>query len=90
MRRVVFGPRGNVLDFGRSQRLFKGALREAIIVRDRFCTEVPACGRSGHRCQVDHIVAWDDGDTTDEANGRLMCGPSNRHRNHKRRRRRRL
>jgi hypothetical protein len=90
VRRVVFGPRGNVLDFGRSQRLFTGALREAIMVRDRCCTEDPSCGRPGHRCQVDHIVAWDDGGTTDEANGRLLCGPSNRHRNRKRRRRRRL
>jgi hypothetical protein len=87
VRRVVFGPRGNVLNFGRKERLFKGALREAIMVRDRSCTEDGACGRAGHRCQVDHVIPWDAGGPTDEANGRLMCGPANRHRHRNRSRR---
>ena len=37
VRRIVFGGPGVLLDFGRSQRLFTGALRQAIQARDRRC-----------------------------------------------------
>jgi hypothetical protein len=79
LRRVVFGPVGNVLEHGRTRRLFSSAQREAIIVRDRWCT-VPGCEVPARRCEIDHIVPWAQGGTTDEANGRAMCDHHNRQR----------
>jgi hypothetical protein len=77
VRRVVFGSKGHVLDFGRKTRFPPGGLREAIIARDRTCT-VDGCERPGRACQVDHHQPWGaDGDTA-EWNLRLMCGPHNR------------
>ena len=61
-------------------RLFTGATRRAIELRDRECThcycDVPAAG-----CQADHIVPYAAGGPTVEENGRLLCGYHNRLRN---------
>src|SRR5690625_7431024 len=40
--RVVFGPEGQVLDSGRTERLFTPAQARAIIARDRHC-QYPGC-----------------------------------------------
>ncbi len=79
IERAVFGPKNRV-EVAETARLFTGATRRAIELRDRTCTH-PYCDRSASACQVDHIIPYaDDGPTTQE-NGRLLCGPHNRMRN---------
>lgn len=62
-------------------RLFKGATRRAIELRDRVCQhrycEIPAS-----RCQADHILSYREGGPTTQANGRLACNRHNRLRVH--------
>jgi hypothetical protein len=70
------------------QRTFTGALRRAILVRDEECTH-PVCDTRASRCQIDHITAHAEGGPTSAANGRLLCGPHNRGRNHRARSRHR-
>ena len=77
--RVVFGPAGRVEVSCRS-RLFTGATRRAIQVRDRRCYH-PYCEEPIARCEVDHIVPYSEGGETTQDNGRLACGFHNRLRN---------
>jgi hypothetical protein len=68
------------VEVGAKARLFSGATRRAIELRDRICQH-PFCDVPMDRCQVDHIVpASQDGPTTQE-NGRLLCNWHNRLRN---------
>ena len=62
-------------------RCFTGATRRAIEVRDRQCCH-PTCDLPASWCQVDHIRPYADGGPTTQENGRLLCGPHNRMRNH--------
>jgi hypothetical protein len=79
LERVVFAPSRRV-EVSATARLFSGATRRAIELRDRECThhycDVPAAS-----CQVDHIVPFSAGGPTVEENGRLLCGFHNRLRN---------
>ena len=77
VRRVVFGPDGHILEFGRAKRFFDGGLREALNVRDRTCAH-PSCEAPARMCQADHIRPWVQGGTTGETNGRIYCGFHNR------------
>jgi uncharacterized membrane protein YgcG len=61
-------------------RLFRGATRRGVEVRDRRCTH-PLCEEPASRCQVDHVVPYAEGGLTTPENGRLLCGPHNRQRN---------
>ena len=59
------------MDIG-EQRLFTGALRRAIELRDRTCTHA-YCDAPVWRCDVDHRIPYAaDGPTTQD-NGRLYC-----------------
>ena len=79
MERIVFGGDARVLEVGRRTRFFTGALRRAIVVRDRHCT-FPGCRERAEVCDVDHIVEYgQDGETTQD-NGRLRCPTHNRQR----------
>ena len=80
VRRLVYEAPGVILDYGRKVRLFKGALREAICARDRFCDH-PGCEIPARQCEVDHVIEWDDGGHTNHRNGRAKC--SFHHRRHK-------
>lgn len=79
IERVVFAPARRV-EVSETARLFTGATRRAIELRDRECThrycDVPAAA-----CQADHIVPFAAGGPTVEENGRLLCGFHNRRRN---------
>jgi len=58
-------------------RIFTGATRRAIEIRDGQCTH-PYCSRPARHCQVDHIIPYSKGGTTTQENGRLLCGRHNR------------
>lgn len=74
--RVVFGPDGRI-EVGQTARLFTGAVRRAIEVRDRICAH-PFCDEPVDRCEVDHIVPYSVGGLTTIDNGRLLCRYHNR------------
>lgn len=77
LERVVFDPAGRVIDIGAKRRLFSGATRRAVQIRDRRC-QFPGCDRPAEDCQVDHIVEWSVGGPTVQDNGRLLCAAHNR------------
>jgi hypothetical protein len=79
IERAVFDPPRRVECSARA-RLFSGATRRAIEVRDQGCTH-PFCDEPAERCQADHVIPYShDGPTTQE-NGRLLCAFHNRLRN---------
>ncbi|MCB1017500.1 MAG: DUF222 domain-containing protein [Acidimicrobiales bacterium] len=75
-RRIVFGPDGHILDFGQARDSFTGPLREAIVIRDRFCTD-PGCRVPGRHGHIDHVVPRSRGGPTSERNGRCQCSTGN-------------
>ncbi|MGQ0434136.1 MAG: DUF222 domain-containing protein [Microthrixaceae bacterium] len=70
--RVIFDGPSRVLDVGVRQRLFTGATRIAVEMRDRFCQH-PSCSVPAERCEVDHVVPYEDGGLTVQVNGRCRC-----------------
>jgi hypothetical protein len=70
--RIVFGPRGEVLDVGRAQRTYSGALRRAVIARDRTC-RFPGCTAPVGLGEVHHVVPWARGGLTSVRTGILLC-----------------
>ncbi len=70
---VVLGTRGEVLDLGRSARLFSPAQRKAMAIRDAECTaegcSIPAAWCEAHH----HKRPWSHGGKTDLADGKLLC-----------------
>jgi hypothetical protein len=79
LERAVMEPSGRV-EVAKTRRLFSGATRRAIELRDRACVH-PFCDVAGSRCQADHIVPWAQSGRTTQDNGRLLCGFHNRLRN---------
>ena len=78
IERAVYRP-DNRVEVSETARLFTGATRRAIELRDRTCTH-PYCDGS-RPCQVDHIIPYPDDGPTNQENGRLLCGFHNRLRN---------
>ncbi|UOY04072.1 HNH endonuclease [Blastococcus sp. PRF04-17] len=70
--RIVFGPDGAPLDYGRSHRVVPKALRRAVEHRDRSCV-FAGCGAPTHWCDVHHLVHWADGGDTNLENSALLC-----------------
>lgn len=69
---VVLGGAGQVLDVGRTQRLFPARLRRAVTARDRGCA-APGCTMPAPWTEVHHIQAWTRGGPTSVENGVLLC-----------------
>jgi hypothetical protein len=70
---AVLGGRSEVLDLGRSRRLFSPAQRKALAIRDRGCRaegcEIPAAW-----CEAHHAgFPWAQGGRTDVKDGLLLC-----------------
>jgi hypothetical protein len=73
LNRVLFTPDGEVLEAGRTQRLFSGAKRAAIAARDGHCT-YPGCTAPPAIGESHHIHHWArDGGRTDVDVGTLLC-----------------
>jgi hypothetical protein len=60
---AVLGGAGQVLDVGRSRRLFTGPLRRALVLRDRGCA-FPGCDRPPSWCEAHHLRHWAHGGPT--------------------------
>jgi hypothetical protein len=80
IERIVFDAPSRVIDVGERRRLFTGATRRAVEIRDRECFH-PTCEEPIDRCQVDHVIPYAAGGPTIIDNGRLACGFHNRQRN---------
>ena len=81
IERVVFDGPSRVVDVGAAQRLFTGATRRAVEVRDQECFH-EMCDLPAEQCEVDHVEPWSAGGRTVSANGRPACAFHNlgRHR----------
>jgi len=77
VERVVFDGPSRVTDVGVSRRLFSGATRRAVELRDRECFH-PYCDLPAADCDIDHVQPWAAGGPTTQANGRPACGFHNR------------
>jgi hypothetical protein len=70
---VVLGGGSQVLDVGRSRRLFTPAQRKAMAVRDRCC-RTEGCLIPAAWCEAHHAARpWQMGGRTDLADGALLC-----------------
>ncbi|QTE30748.1 HNH endonuclease signature motif containing protein [Pengzhenrongella sicca] len=73
LTRVIFGPDSQLLDIGRTQRLFPARLHRAIIARDRHC-QYPGCTAPARYCESHHTIHWArDHGNTDARTGVLLC-----------------
>jgi hypothetical protein len=73
LARVVFGPDSEVLDSGRTKRLFTPGQRRAIIARDRHC-RFPGCSAPPTEGEIHHSIWWfAHGGTTRTDDGLLLC-----------------
>jgi hypothetical protein len=79
VERVVFQGPSRIKDVGVRRRVFAGATRRAVEVRDRECFH-PLCEEPAERCEIDHVQPWAAGGLTVEANGRAACRFHNRER----------
>ncbi len=66
----VLGGDSEVLDLGRTKRMFTRAQRLALIERDGGCAK---CHAPPEHCEAHHIRWWEQGGRTDLANGVMLC-----------------
>jgi hypothetical protein len=69
---VVLGSESEVLDVGRTSRLFTPAIRKALALRDKGCA-FPGCDRPVAWCDSHHVLHWLHHGETAYANGCLLC-----------------
>ena len=70
---AVLGGKSEVLDLGRTSRLFKPAQRKAMVIRDREC-RAEGCAVPAAWCEAHHWGrSWVDGGVTDLDDGVLLC-----------------
>ena len=67
---AVLSGDSEVLDLGRKERLFSPAQRLALLERDGGCAK---CHAPPAHCEAHHIRWWENGGTTDLANGVMLC-----------------
>ena len=79
VERIVFSPASRKIDVGVAQRVFTGATRRAVEIRDRECFH-PFCEEPAERCEIDHIEPYAAGGATTTGNGRCACAFHNRQR----------
>jgi hypothetical protein len=70
--RIVIGPGGVPLDYGRTVRLVPPHVRRAAEVRDGGCV-FAGCGAPTWWCDVHHVLEWINGGATSLDNSALLC-----------------
>ena len=83
MERVIFDGPSRVIDVGVHRRIFTGATRRAVEVRNRECFD-DLCDVPAELCEIDHIKPYAEGGLTAQGNGRPACGFHNRARHRRR------
>jgi hypothetical protein len=69
---LTLNSQGQPLDVGRRTRVVPGAIRRALLARDRGCA-FPGCDRDGRWADVHHIRHWSHGGPTAMENLVLLC-----------------
>ena len=77
IERIIYDPKSRVIDLSRRAPFFRGGLRRAIELRDRWCTH-PGCTKPAEHCEIDHITPRSHGGETVQDNGRASCDTHNR------------
>ena len=82
IERIVFSGPSPIIDIGARTRIFTGALRRAIEIRDRHRAHGahPGCTVPAEHCHIDHITEHRNGGPTTQYDGRLLCPHHNRQR----------
>ncbi|PYI65324.1 hypothetical protein CVV68_18645 [Arthrobacter livingstonensis] len=69
---MILGNGQDILNVGRTQRLFTKAQRKILIARDKGCS-FPHCTRTAMTTDAHHIIPWADGGETNISNAALLC-----------------
>ncbi|GAB3117889.1 hypothetical protein GCM10027055_30390 [Janibacter alkaliphilus] len=69
---AVLGGPSQILDLGRSARLFTAGQRRALWHRDQGCS-YPGCTMLAQWCDAHHVTWWSRGGATDLSNAALLC-----------------
>lgn len=69
---AVLGKGSEVLDLGRSVRLFTLGQKRALWMRDQGCT-FPGCTMPPQWCDAHHVAWWSRGGDSDLGNAALLC-----------------
>ncbi|WP_312855837.1 HNH endonuclease signature motif containing protein [Nocardioides stalactiti] len=69
---VVLGGEGEILDLGRSKRLYSRAQHKAMRLRDQRC-RAEGCTIPATWCEAHHLKPWSEGGKTDLGDGVLAC-----------------
>ncbi|MDN4163135.1 HNH endonuclease signature motif containing protein [Nocardioides abyssi] len=69
---AVLGRRSELLDLGRTARLFSGAQRRGLAITQKTCTTI-GCDWPAHLCHAHHDDSWLHGGKSDTNNARLLC-----------------
>jgi hypothetical protein len=77
IRIVLRGADGLPTAMSSAQRLFTGAIRDAVLMTATHCTS-DGCIVPASKCQVDHLDPASEGGQTCVCNGALACGHHNR------------
>jgi hypothetical protein len=67
---VLLTSGSRLLSMGRTVRHFTAVQRRAVLARDGGCR---SCGAAPEKCDVHHVVPWEEGGLTDVANGVAKC-----------------
>ena len=76
VRRMVVAGDGVTINFGHRKRLFTGALRDAVLLSNRWCAWV-GCDRPASACAADHVQPHVRHGPTDARNGGPLCDHHN-------------
>ena len=76
IERAVWGPENRV-EVSERARLFSGATRRALEIRDRCCTH-RTCDEPAENCEGDHVIPYSADGPTVQENGQLRCAYHNR------------
>ncbi|QOT21687.1 HNH endonuclease signature motif containing protein [Paenarthrobacter sp. YJN-D] len=79
---VLLGTDSQILDIGRTTRIFPPHIRKAITARDGGCA-FPDCTLPAPWCEAHHITYWSQGGTTGTNNATLLCTHHHHHLIHK-------
>lgn len=70
--RLTLGRGQEILNVGRTQRLFTPPQRKILLARDLGCS-FPDCTAQALWCEAHHIIPWQEGGETNIANAALLC-----------------